>query len=199
MKKIIIDLISFTTKEKTYKKTFLRFIIATLVVAFLTLLDYLISKYLISKIILSVLFIVYIYLLLAFISRIICIGENKKNEKKEIGLYKTKYEAIDFDYEIVIKWLKNKKDPETLLCYYNNKYFEIDIVFDVVGRRGNYYNKQYYLNKEKMTEEQIIDEIGNRLIDGKLRVYETFDHNGPDILVKEIEGITNNKNYGVDD
>ena len=65
----------------------------------------------------------------------------------------------------------------------------IDIVYDVKGRRGPYYNKQFYFDGELIISfEELSKRIyDNLIIDDKVLVCATFDKQAPEILLKLIE------------
>ena len=64
----------------------------------------------------------------------------------------------------------------------------IDIVYDVKGRKGPFYNKQYYFDgiQIKSIDEFLKTIYDNTVISDYIMVYATFDKKSPEILSKLI-------------
>ncbi len=190
----IKELFQFVTKDYTYKKTVMTYISANIILGLIVALCYIIRQYFISHIILAFAFISFVYLLLAFAIRMINISDNRSISKTINGKTKFKYNPINIELNDIILWIQKYDEPETLVCSIENKFFVIEISFDVKGRRGKYYNRKLYFNNDKIDECLLIEKLRNEAIDNVIKVYETFDKNKPEILLDEINKVKNKLN-----
>lgn len=183
------ELFQFTTKDYSYKNTIVTYLSSNILLGITYLFAYLIREYFISRVIAVLVIVLFIYLLIAFIVKIMAINDNKTKALITHGEYKSIFNPIDIDLDDIILWLRRMMEPETIVCSIKKQYFIIEISFDVKGRRGAYYNKQIFLNNEKVDLEKIIALLKKKAEDNVVKVYETFDKNRPEILVDEIRKI----------
>ena len=170
-----------------YKNTVLVYIAADIVLVLIAIVSDIVfeNAYLLRFIIAAL----FLYLLVTFSIRLTAISDNRIAQKIKSGKYTFKFKPILVDVDDIIIWLKHMEEPETIICSYLNEFFIIEIVFDLTGIRGDYYNKQLYFNNAIISENDLINKLREKNQDGKIAVYETFDKNKPEILIDEIDEI----------
>ena len=108
------------------------------------------------------------------------------------GNIKFKHKPINVPSEEIDFFIRNTNEPETLYVKSNIKGFHmIDVVFDVKGRRGPYYNKQYYFDGKKIKSiDHFLNLISEKVVlGGFVTLYATFDKNSPNVFLKTLEKI----------
>ena len=184
--KYLKELFKFFSDDLKYKNTVLVYIAADIVLVLIAIVFNIIFESGIPLVILTALF---LYLLMAFSIRLTAISDNRIAQKIKSGKYTFKFKPILVNVDDIIIWLKHMEEPETIICSYLNEFFIIEIVFDLTGIRGDYYNKQLYFNNAIISENDLINKLCEKNQDGKIAVYETFDKNKPEILIDEIDEI----------
>lgn len=184
--KYLKELFMCYSDDLKYKNTVLVYIAADIVLVLIAIVFNIIFESGIPLVILTALF---LYLLMAFSIRLTAISDNRIAQKIKSGKYTFKFKPILVDVDDIIIWLKHMEEPETIICSYLNEFFIIEIVFDLTGIRGDYYNKQLYFNNAIISENDLINKLREKNQDGKIAVYETFDKNKPEILIDEIDEI----------
>lgn len=184
--KYLKELFKFSSDDLKYKNTVLVYIAADIVLVLIAIVFNIIFESGIPLVILTALF---LYLLMAFSIRLTAISDNRIAQKIKSGKYTFKFKPILVNVDDIIIWLKHMEEPETIICSYLNEFFIIEIVFDLTGIRGDYYNKQLYFNNAIISENDLINKLREKNQDGKIAVYETFDKNKPEILIDEIDEI----------
>lgn len=184
--KYLKELFMCYSDDLKYKNTVLVYIAVDIVLVLIAIVFNIIFESGIPLVILTALF---LYLLMAFSIRLTAISDNRIAQKIKSGKYTFKFKPILVDVDDIIIWLKHMEEPETIICSYLNEFFIIEIVFDLTGIRGDYYNKQLYFNNAIISENDLINKLREKNQDGKIAVYETFDKNKPEILIDEIDEI----------
>ncbi len=184
--KYLKELFMCYSDDLKYKNTVLVYIAADIVLVLIAIVFNIIFESGIPLVILTALF---LYLLMAFSIRLTAISDNRIAQKIKSGKYTFKFKPILVNVDDIIIWLKHMEEPETIICSYLNEFFIIEIVFDLTGIRGDYYNKQLYFNNAIISENDLINKLREKNQDGKIAVYETFDKNKPEILIDEIDEI----------
>lgn len=185
--KYLKELFKFSSDDLKYKNTVLVYIAADIVLVLIAIVSDIVfeNAYLLRFIIAAL----FLYLLMAFSIRLTAISDNRIAQKIKSGKYTFKFKPILVNVDDIIIWLKHMEEPETIICSYLNEFFIIEIVFDLTGIRGDYYNKQLYFNNAIISENDLINKLREKNQDGKIAVYETFDKNKPEILIDEIDEI----------
>lgn len=185
--KYLKELFKFSSDDLKYKNTVLVYIAADIVLVLIAIVSDIVfeNAYLLRFIIAAL----FLYLLVTFSIRLTAISDNRIAQKIKSGKYTFKFKPILVDVDDIIIWLKHMEEPETIICSYLNEFFIIEIVFDLTGIRGDYYNKQLYFNNAIISENDLINKLREKNQDGKIAVYETFDKNKPEILIDEIDEI----------
>lgn len=185
--KYLKELFMCYSDDLKYKNTVLVYIAADIVLVLIAIVSDIVfeNAYLLRFIIAAL----FLYLLVTFSIRLTAISDNRIAQKIKIGKYTFKFKPILVDVDDIIIWLKHMEEPETIICSYLNEFFIIEIVFDLTGIRGDYYNKQLYFNNAIISENDLINKLREKNQDGKIAVYETFDKNKPEILIDEIDEI----------
>ena len=138
--------------------------------------------------------VLYILFMICFLSRVfITVSDNKEKYEMKNKKYKFKYEPVKVFVDDLRFWLENANVPETILVKsLEDRVYSFDVCFDVKGRNGPFINKQFYLDDDKLDSVDacinIMYEL-NIIMGDYIYVYETFDHNKPDVLVKIIEDL----------
>ena len=125
----------------------------------------------------------------AFIGRLTVVADNIELVNSLKGNIKFKNSPIKFTFEEISFFIRNTKNPETIYVKSINKgYHMIDIAYDVKGRKGPFYNKQYYFDgiQIKSIDEFLKTIYDNTVISDYIMVYATFDKKSPEILSKLI-------------
>lgn len=185
--KYLKELFMCYSDDLKYKNTVLVYIAADIVLVLIAIVSDIVfeNAYLLRFIIAAL----FLYLLVTFSIRLTAISDNRIAQKIKSGKYTFKFKPILVDVDDIIIWLKHMEEPETIICSYLNEFFIIEIVFDLTGIRGDYYNKQLYFNNAIISENDLINKLREKNQDGKIAVYETFDKNKPEILIDEIDEI----------
>ena len=93
--------------------------------------------------------------------------------------------------------MENAATPETLYVESKNgDYHILEIAFDITGTRGQFYNKHFVIDDIVIQDEEVFLKkllISEIVFNEKIKIYETFDHNNPDILFTVIESLKNKK------
>lgn len=185
--KYLKELFMCYSDDLKYKNTVLVYIAADIVLVLIAIVSDIVfeNAYLLRFIIAAL----FLYLLVTFSIRLTAISDNRIAQKIKSGKYTFKFKPILVNVDDIIIWLKHMEEPETIICSYLNEFFIIEIVFDLTGIRGDYYNKQLYFNNAIISENDLINKLREKNQDGKIAVYETFDKNKPEILIDEIDEI----------
>lgn len=195
MKKFLYEIFTADTDSTSYKKVTLNFLLASIAPIVLFFICNLIPIGNVFRFILLIPIFTFNWMLLMFFVRLIHVSDNKDLINIKRKGYKFKYKPIDLSIQDFEFWLKNAEVPETI--YVKSKKginYKFEISFEVKGKNGPFYNKEFYLDANKI---DTIDccikifielEIINKNI---IKVYETFDRNSPEIINIEISNLRN--------
>lgn len=195
MKKFLYEIFTADTDSTSYKKVTLNFLLASIAPIVLFFICNLIPIGNVFRFILLIPIYTFIWMLLMFFVRLIHVSDNKDLINIKRKGYKFKYKPIDLSIQDFEFWLKNAEAPETI--YVKSKKginYKFEISFEVKGKNGPFYNKEFYLDANKIDTidcciKTFIElEIINKNI---IKVYETFDRNSPEIINIEISNLRN--------
>lgn len=150
---------SFTTDSYKYKSEIIKYIISIAIIFIIAIITYFI-KYKLYNYILFILFIIFIWLTLAFWTRLGFVTENKENMDILNNKFKFKNEPYIASTRDFILLLNNIDVPTRLILNSLSQPVIVEISFDVKGRRGEFYNKEYYFNNNKVSLDVLIKKLG---------------------------------------
>ena len=181
------DVFSVQTDETKYKPTVLSYIIFVAFLVIVITISNFIPILLLSRFIMVSLTALVFYLTIAFISKMIFISENIEKQKVKNKLFVFKFDSIFIEYDDLKKWLYNYSAPEQIIIKLNDEYHYVEISYDTKGRRGKYINRNTYFDDRETKVEDIIRIIELNCKNAKIEVFETYDHQNPNILIDEIK------------
>lgn len=195
MKKFLYEIFTADTDSTSYKKTTLNFLLASIAPIVLFFICNLVPVRNIFRFIILIPIFTFIWMLLMYFVRLMHVSDNKNLINIKRDGYKYKYKPIDLSIQDFEFWLENAEAPETI--YVKSKKginYKFEISFEVKGKNGPFYNKEFYLDENKIDTidcciKTFIElEIINKNI---IKVYETFDRNSPEIINIEISNLRN--------
>lgn len=177
---------SVQTDETEYKPTILTYLFLIVFIGVMIVISNFIPIIVLSRFIIVSLTALAFYLTIAFFSKMIFISENIEKERVKKGIYEFKFDSFFIEFEDLKKWLYKYTAPEQIIIKLNEDYHYVEISYDTKGRRGKYINRKTYFDDVKTTTEDIERIIKMNSKDGKIEVFETYDHQNPQLLVNEI-------------
>lgn len=193
MKKFLYEIFTADTDSTSYKKVTLNFLLASIAPIVLFFICNLIPIGNVFRFILLIPIFTFIWMLLMFFVRLIHVSDNKDLINIKRKGYKFKYKPIDLSIQDFEFWLKNAEAPETI--YVKSKKginYKFEISFEVKGKNGPFYNKEFYLDDNKINDIneclRIFYELEIIYNDG-IKVFETFDRNSPDTIISIISDL----------
>lgn len=186
MKKFLYEIFTADTDSTSYKKVTLNFLLASIAPIVLFFICNLIPIGNVFRLILLIPIVTFIWMLLMFFIRLIHVSDNKDLINIKRKGYKFKYKPIDLSIQDFEFWLKNAEVPETI--YVKSKKginYKFEISFEVKGKNGPFYNKEFYLDDNKINDINECLKIFYELeiiYNDSIKVYETFDRNKPEII-----------------
>lgn len=195
MKKFLYEIFTADTDSTSYKKVTLNFLLASIVPIVLFFICNLIPIGNVFRFILLIPMFTFIWMLLMFFVRLMHVSDNKALINIKRKGYKFKYKPIDLSVQDFEFWLKNAEVPETI--YVKSKEginYKFEISFEVKGKNGPFYNKEFYLDDNKINDINECLKIFYELeiiYNDSIKVYETFDRNKPEIINIEISNLMN--------
>ena len=195
MKKFLYEIFTADTDSTSYKKVTLNFLLASIAPIVLFFICNLIPIGNVFRFILLIPIFTFIWMLLMFFVRLIHVSDNKDLINIKRKGYKFKYKPIDLSIQDFEFWLKNAEAPEAI--YVKSKKginYKFEISFEVKGKNGPFYNKEFYLDDNKINDINECLRIFYELeiiYNDSIKVYETFDRNKPEIINTEISNLRN--------
>lgn len=195
MKKFLYEIFTADTDSTSYKKVTLNFLLASIAPIVLFFICNLIPIGNVFRFILLIPMFTFIWMLLMFFVRLMHVSDNKNLINIKRKGYKFKYKPIDLSIQDLEFWLKNAEAPETI--YVKSKKginYKFEISFGVKGKNGPFYNKEFYLDDNKINDINECLKIFYELeiiYNDSIKVYETFDRNKPEIINIEISNLMN--------
>lgn len=183
------NVFSFQTDETKYKPTILSYLIFVIFLGGAIVISNYIPIVVLSRFIMVSLTALVFYLTIAFFGKMIVISENIEKQSVKIGSYKFKFDSIFIEFDDLKKWLYNYSAPEQIIIKLNDDYHYVEISYDTKGRRGKYINRKTYFDDVETKIEDIEHIIKMNSKNGKVEVFETYDHHEPQLLVDEIREI----------
>ena len=186
MKKFLYEIFTADTDSTSYKKVTLNFLLATIAPIVLFFICNLIPIGNVFRFILLIPMFTFIWMLLMYFVRLMHVSDNKALINIKRKGYKFKYEPIDLSIQDFEFWLENAEAPETI--YVKSKRginYIFEISFEVKGKNGLFYNKEFYLDDNRINDINECIRIFNELeiiYNDSIKVYETFDRNSPEII-----------------
>lgn len=193
MKKFLYEIFTADTDSTSYKKVTLNFLLASIAPIVLFFICILIPIGNVFRFILLIPMYTFIWMLFMFFVRLIHVSDNKALINIKRKGYKFKYKPIDLSIQDFEFWLKNAEAPETI--YVKSKKginYKFEISFEVKGKNGPFYNKEFYLDDNKINDINECLRIFYELeiiYNDSIKVYETFDRNSPDTIISIISDL----------
>lgn len=195
MKKFLYEIFTADTDSTSYKKVTLNFLLASIAPIVLFFICNLIPVGNVFRIIIFVPIFTFIWMLLMFSVRLMHVSDNKALINIKRTGYKFKYEPIDLSIQDFEFWLENAEVPETIYVKSEKGInYKFEISFEVKGKNGPFYNKEFYLDHNKINDINECLRIFYELeiiYNDSIKVYETFDRNSPDIIISIINDLKN--------
>ena len=199
MKKFLYEIFNADTDSTSYKKVTLNFLLASIAPIVLFFICNLIPIGNLFRFILLIPIFTFIWMLLMFFVRLMHVSDNKTLINIKRKGYKFKYEPIDLSIQDFEFWLKNAEAPETI--YVESKKginYKFEISFEVKGKNGPFYNKEFYLDDNKINDIneslRIFHEL-DIIYNDSIKVFETFDRNSPDTIISDLKIKFGKDNY----
>ena len=193
MKKFLYEIFTADTDSTSYKKVTLNFLLASIAPIILFFICNLIPIGNIFRFILLIPMFTFIWMLLMYFVRLMHVSDNKALINIKRKGYKFKYEPIDLSIQDFEFWLENAETPETI--YVKSKKginYKFEISFEVKGKNGPFYNKEFYLDDNKINDIneclRIFYEL-DIIYNDSIKVFETFDRNSPDTIISIISDL----------
>ena len=193
MKKFLYEIFTADTDSTSYKKVTLNFLLASIAPIVLFFICNLIPIGNVFRFILLIPIFTFIWMLLMFFVRLMHVSDNKALINIKRKGYKFKYEPIDLSIQDFEFWLENAEVPETI--YVKSKKginYKFEISFEVKGKNGPFYNKEFYLDDNKINDINECLRIFYELeiiYNDSIKVHETFDRNSPDTIISIISDL----------
>jgi len=191
--KIIKSIFSLKSENLHYRSEIMKFVV-TLIVSISFLIGiYFLPDHISFRILAVIIIALMLYFCLAFICRLIDISENNHKNNFYIGKVKFDYKPIFIDKQDLTDWLLNCSEPEVIyLNGIDNMNHIIEVVFDVRGQRGPYYNKCIYVDDEKKTNDSVKEFISNISYPNGIKILASFDGDSPQVIKKRIDSFKSN-------
>ena len=193
MKKFLYEIFTGDTDSTSYKKVTLNFLLASIAPIVLFFICNLIPIGNVFRFILLIPMFTFIWMLLMYFVRLMHVSDNKALINIKRKGYKFKYKPIDLSIQDFEFWLENAEAPETI--YVKSKKginYKFEISFEVKGKNGPFYNKEFYLDDNKINDINECLRIFYELeiiYNDSIKVHETFDRNSPDIIISIISDL----------
>ena len=193
MKKFLYEIFTADTDSTSYKKVTLNFLLASIAPIVLFFICNLIPIGNVFRFILLIPMFTFIWMLLMFFVSLMHVSDNKALINIKRKGYKFKYKPIDLSIQDFEFWLQNAEVPETI--YVKSKKginYKFEISFEVKGKNGPFYNKEFYLDDNRINDIneclRIFYEL-DIIYNDSIKVFETFDRNSPDIIISIISDL----------
>ena len=193
MKKFLSEIFTADTDSTSYKKVSLNFLLASIAPIVLFFICNLIPIGNVFRFILLIPMFTFIWMLLMFFVSLMHVSDNKALINIKRKGYKFKYKPIDLSIQDFKFWLKNAEVPETIYVKSKKEInYKFEISFEVKGKNGPFYNKEFYLDDNKINNINECLRIFYELeiiYNDVIKVFETFDRNSPDTIISIISDL----------
>ena len=140
----------------------------------------------------------WILLFIPCMSRILSIIDYNKDIKIKNGELKLNFSPILYSLQDIQYWLEYASIPDTIYvkrkCNTGNLIIEVS--YEVEKRNGPFVNKRFFLDNNELNDEieciKVFQKLGI-IFEDYILVYETFDHNRPDIIFEIINELKSRK------
>ena len=193
MKKFLYEIFTGDTDSTSYKKVTLNFLLASIAPIVLFFICNLIPMGNVFRFILLIPIFTFIWMLFMFFVSLMHVSDNKALINIKRKGYKFKYKPIDLSIQDFEFWLENAEVPETI--YVKSKKginYKFEISFEVKRKNGPLYNKEFYLDDNKINDINECLRIFYELeiiYNDVIKVFETFDRNSPDTIISIISDL----------
>ena len=197
MKKFVGKLFSGATDSLSYLKETKDFLLGMIVPVIAFTLSLLIPVDTPFRLLTGVLLGLIFFMVLLFSVRLISVSDNKEVNNIKRENYKFKYKPIklsvgDFNY-----WITNAVMPETIYVKSALKVnYKFMVDYETQGKNGPFINKRFYLDNKELKDEKECVKVFQELsiiFNDYILVYETFDHNRPEIIIEIIDELKSKK------
>ena len=193
IKKFISELFSAATTSTSYLEMIRNFLIGLIVPCVLLVLTNLIPVKTPLRILIIIPIGLIMFMTIIFFARLIWVSDNRETNNIKSDKYKFKYKPIKLKVDDFVYWLKNAVVPEKLIVRSKNKInYIFEISFETKGKNGPFYNKRFFLDNEELQDSNTCIEKLTSLdiiYNNELSIYETFDKNSPELLIKIIDDL----------
>ena len=191
MKQFIKELFSAGTDSLSYKKIIVDFLLGIIVPLALIICVNFIPVGSPFRFVILIPTIMVIYMILLFFCRLIWVSDNREKNDVKSNKYKYKHTPVKVSVQDFILLLNKAKMPEII---YTKSLLDINYIFEISfetkGKYGPFFNKKFFLDGKDLKDcNQCIHTLEELKIikEGYIDVYETFDHNKPEMLLKIIQ------------
>ncbi len=188
-------LLSIKTLSENYKKDKTIFIIYIIIMSLIILFSNIMTIPSIVDILFRIIgLLVMIVLIPILILRVVGIGSNIEKLKLRDSTKKFKYKSVEYSFDDIVFWLRNANEPDDIYVTANNsKIYNIAVTFEVKGKNGSFFNKQFSLNYEVIDLESILTVIQKECLNqnGFINVNEMTEKNDPNLFIKTINYLKN--------
>lgn len=176
--------------EKSYKTECLIFIGFVILLALIAIITNTKSCPKWLEVIFSIITLLEIVILIPFsIARMYSISNNREMNSFKKGQTKYKFSYKEYLGEEIIFWVKNAIEPDTLyVTSVDGKHYIIEVVFATIGKMGPFVDKGYCIDKNEVSENDLLSFIVKQLLDsrGLVKVDAITEKNNPILFEKTL-------------
>lgn len=176
--------------EKSYKTECLIFIGFVILLALIAIITNTKSCPKWLEVIFSIITLLEIIILIPFsIARMYSISNNREMDSFKKGQTKYKFSYKEYLGEEIIFWVKNAIEPDTLyVTSVDGKHYIIEVVFATIGKMGPFVDKGYCIDKNEVSENDLLSFIVKQLLDsrGLVKVDAITEKNNPILFEKTL-------------
>ena len=193
--KFISELFSAETTSTSYLEMIINFLIGLIIPCVLLVLTNFIPVKTPLRILAVIPIGLIMFMTIIFFARLIWVSDNREANNIKSDKYKFKYKPNKLTADDFVYWLENAVVPEKLIIRSKNKInYIFEISFETNGKNGPFYNKRFFLDNEELQDSNTCIEKLTSLdiiYNNELSIYETFDKNSPELLIKVIDELKN--------
>ena len=197
MKKFVSKLFSGETDNISYLEETKDFLLGMIVPVISFVLSLLIPVDTPFRLLTAVFLGLIFFMVLLFSVRLTRVSDNKEVKNIKRTNYKFKYKPIKLSVGDFKYWIKNAVMPETIYVKSALKVnYKFMVDYETQGKNGPFINKRFYLDNKELKDEKECVKVFQELsiiFNDYILVYETFDHNRPEIIIEIIDELKSKK------
>lgn len=148
---------SAQSNEKKYKYEIIPFFILIVIYSVIMII---LSHFKNTNIIAGIICILFIFQLILFFIRLICVADNREISKFKNNEIKMKFPSIKVDFKDIMLWVEKSDIPDTIYVKsILGKRFIIEISFETKGFRRKFINKTIWFDDVRITTLEKFKEI----------------------------------------